>query len=862
MAIIRIIILLLLPVLAIAQGNKPFGGTNANDTAYTAAGAIRAVKYANSDPTKVLTTDDRGFFILIPLSGTSLDTTDKWVNTIFKSGDSLYYSKNGAIQFIGTVGTSGALTWNDTNVLETVYGVDTAKSNIRSWANSGFIHNGTSVQAANFNITGSGRVKSFVVSTSDSVYVRDTVGATAIGFTDDTSTAQISAGSVVANAYGIAITGGKIIASGNVSKAGGWAEDSSDVVATGNESLAFGFAQNKGRVIASGDLSAAIGYAGKRENGLESKIEASGYNSIASGVAWGSTVIASGQISTVRAWGSNDSATASEAVASGGASFVNVALLHGGSAKASGNGSAIFGTAQRRGYLLASGPGSFVTGIIPSNGSDSQNIRATNYGSVAHGVTQNGGNIFSDGYGSMAGGFSVLGGMIQAGISSGNRFGNFAWGHSVGGVIGSYGQSAFAFGSAYNDSLWAGDTLSVTFGKNVRNYGKYSFTFGNSYQNSRNNQVTFGWNNHIDLRVDGLNHVILTNNDADTLATLADVRAHSGGSGGGVADGDKGDITVSSSGSVWTIDNNAVTNAKINDVAWSKITGAPSFLTAESDPVFSGSDAATIDATDISNWNDAWAFRVESLTDDGNSVVKVNNSDPANPKIEYTPENIQIGMSQVTNLTHLLDGKQPADNDLLEIAGITPANDDIIQHKAGAWTNRSMSQLKTDLALSKSDVGLSNVDNTSDATKNAATATLTNKTIDGDDNTLQDIPFTALKGIEEHMIVAISDETTDLTTGTARVTFRMPYAATITAVRASLSTESSSGDPTFDINEDGISILSTKLTIDVNERTSMTAATSAVISDPNIDDDAEITIDVDVSGTGAKGAKITIYYTR
>lgn len=106
--------------------------------------------------------------------------------------------------------------------------------------------------------------------------------------------------------------------------------------------------------------------------------------------------------------------------------------------------------------------------------------------------------------------------------------------------------------------------------------------------------------------------------------------------------------------------------------------------------------------------------------------------------------------------------------------------------------------------------------------------------------------------------VAVSDETTAITTGTAKVTFRMPYAMTVTAVRASLTTASSSGIPTIDINDGGTTILSTKLTIDANEKTSTTAATPAVISDSALADDAEITIDIDVAGTGAKGLKVYI----
>jgi hypothetical protein len=92
----------------------------------------------------------------------------------------------------------------------------------------------------------------------------------------------------------------------------------------------------------------------------------------------------------------------------------------------------------------------------------------------------------------------------------------------------------------------------------------------------------------------------------------------------------------------------------------------------------------------------------------------------------------------------------------------------------------------------------------------------------------------------------------------------MPYAFTLTAVRASLTTAQTSGSIfTVDINDSGTSILSTKLTIDNTEKTSTTAAAAAVISDTALSDDAEITIDIDQVGDGtAKGLKITLIGTR
>jgi hypothetical protein len=115
------------------------------------------------------------------------------------------------------------------------------------------------------------------------------------------------------------------------------------------------------------------------------------------------------------------------------------------------------------------------------------------------------------------------------------------------------------------------------------------------------------------------------------------------------------------------------------------------------------------------------------------------------------------------------------------------------------------------------------------------------------------------------MVIAMSDETTDLTTGAAKVTFRAPFAMTITGVRANVNTAPVGSTIIVDINEAGSTIMATnKLSIDATEETSVTAATAAGITDSSIADDAEITLDIDQIGssTAGKGLKVTIYYIK
>ena len=143
--------------------------------------------------------------------------------------------------------------------------------------------------------------------------------------------------------------------------------------------------------------------------------------------------------------------------------------------------------------------------------------------------------------------------------------------------------------------------------------------------------------------------------------------------------------------------------------------------------------------------------------------------------------------------------------------------------------------------------GISITGNAATATKLATARTINGVSFDGSGNIT--IPINVDWGY------ACSDETTALTTGT-KITDRAPRAMTLSKVKASLTTASSSGLVTVDVKKNGTSIFSTLLTIDATEKTTATAATPAVLSTTSIADDDEITISITGAGTGAVGLKV------
>lgn len=222
-------------------------------------------------------------------------------------------------------------------------------------------------------------------------------------------------------------------------------------------------------------------------------------------------------------------------------------------------------------------------------------------------------------------------------------------------------------------------------------------------------------------------------------------------SSGGISDGDKGDITVSGSGSTFTIDNGVVTLAKQADMATASVvyrktagTGAPevqTLATLKTDLGLTGTnsgdqtsivgitgtksqfntaltDGDFLFSGDVTQYTDELAQDAVGgiLTDSSEIDFTYNDATPSitasivSGSIDETKLDASVNASldladSALQSSAIGSTVQGYDADLAAIAGLTPSNDDFLQRKAGAWTNRTPTQATADLIAFVGDSG-------------------------------------------------------------------------------------------------------------------------------------------------------------
>ena len=318
----------------------------------------------------------------------------------------------------------------------------------------------------------------------------------------------------------------------------------------------------------------------------------------------------------------------------------------------------------------------------------------------------------------------------------------------------------------------------------------------------------------------------------------------------GLGDGDKGDITVASGGTAWTIDNDAVTYAKMQNVsATDRLLGRdtagagdPEELTVGGGVEFTGSGG----------------IQRSALTGDVTASAGSNATTIANDAVTYAK------LQNVSATDRLLGRDTAGAGDAEELTvggGVEFTGSGGIQRSAltGDVTASAGSNATTVVAASDTVAGKVELATAAETTTGTdAARAVTPDGLAGSDYG---------KRVVGILVSEPGAGGAAITTGDGKAYFRVPAVMNgwnLVGVAASLSTVSSSGAVSVQVRNatQAADMLSTALSIDASETDSATAATPAAIDTGN-DDVAtgdQVNIDIDGAGTGAKGLYVELVF--
>ena len=110
-----------------------------------------------------------------------------------------------------------------------------------------------------------------------------------------------------------------------------------------------------------------------------------------------------------------------------------------------------------------------------------------------------------------------------------------------------------------------------------------------------------------------------------------------------------------------------------------------------------------------------------------------------------------------------------------------------------------------------------------------------------------------------YLQVRVTADSEDVVTGTGQCKFRIPFAMTVTEIRASVSTAPTGSYIEINVQESAGGPISEAVRIDATEKTSQTGVTFPyTINDASLADDAEIQIDVANVGSSVPGKGLIV----